>query len=1068
MADYAVNVYDFDPYFTFSQTVGGSIVYGGPANSSGTATITDNGAGSSGLSLEDNTSGETATGTVTVGGNTSTGVDFSAEESWTLLDTTTGETFQMVTFHVESGPAAGYYTLTEQPLIVGHTYETVSFDTDPDAESGDAVFTYADYVTDIPDGTVSGTDGDDVIDDTYTGDPQGEMVDNNDSLTDPPVDLEFNWDAVGVDEEDISAGVSLDTGGIQVDVTFTDDGNANQFSVESTSTQYVGPGETFNSTSALQLGGSGGVGDTSTTTIDFSAVGGSGFQDEVEDVQFRINDIDTGSWQDVVTIRAYDADGNPLTVDITISGNETESGGTITAGPGGDSSADANGSVLIFIEGPVSYLEIDYDNLGTGGQALWITDLLFQAIPVGANEDVIDAGAGDDSIDSGIESDTVYGGTGDDTINASEGDDTLYGDDDADTFVLEDGFGDDVIYGGEGGTDADQIDASALTSGVDVTLTGDEAGTITDGTDTSTFSEIEDFQLTDQADTFDGSAATTSITVDAGDGNDSILGGRGADTISGGAGDDTLDGDRNDDVLYGEAGDDVLYGDRGDDTLYGGIDNDTLYGGRDNDTLYGDDGDDELYGGRGDDTLYGGTGDDTLEGGVGDDTLYGGDDADTFQLQNGFDNDVVVGGEGGTDNDTLDASALNSGVTVTMTGDEAGTLVDGSDTTTFSEIETFDLTDRADTFDGSAATTSVTVNAGDGDDSILGGSGDDTLSGDAGADTVSGGAGADSISGGGGGDTLTGGDGADEIDGGVGDDVISVGAGDSVSGDSGDDTFTIDGTQTGTGGITITGGETGETGGDTLDFNGLLDGGSLVITNPDDGAGGLSGTALLLDGTVVNFSEIENIICFARGTRILTGQGERTIEKLHPGDQIVTYDNGLQQIRWIGSRRVPATGNLAPIVIRKGVLGNKNDLVVSPQHRMVLCGPQAELLFGEPEILIPAKHLLNWDGVYCAEGGEVEYFHMLFDSHEVVWAEGALSESFHPGEEAMDAISEDAREEILMLFPELEQTAASYGGSARPSLRAYEADVLCKALMPVAAPTGGKPAFVPALRGRAA
>ncbi|MCP5000789.1 MAG: type I secretion protein, partial [Hyphomicrobiales bacterium] len=842
------------PYFTFSQTVGGSIVYGGPANSSGTATITDNGAGSSGLSLEDNTAGETATGTVTVGGNTSTGVDFSAEESWTLLDTTTGETFQMITFHVESGPAAGYYTLSEQPLVVGHTYETVSFDTDPDAESGDAVFTYADYVTDIADGTVSGTDGDDVIDDTYTGDPQGEMVDNNDSLTDPAVDLSFNWDATGADEADISGGVSQDTGGIQVDVSFVDDGTASEFSVESTSTQYVGPGETFNSTSALQLGGSGGVGDTSTTTIDFSAVGGSGFKDDVENVEFRINDIDTGSWQDVVTIRAYDADGNLLTVDITVSGNETVSGDTITAGPGGDSASDANGSVHIFIAGPVSYIEIDYDNLGTGGQALWITDLLFQAIPYGANEDVIDAGAGDDSINSGIDSDTVYGGTGDDTINASEGDDTLYGDDDADTFVLEDGFGNDVIAGGEGGTDSDTIDASALTSGVTVTFTGDEAGSITDGTDTSTFSQVENLTLTDQDDVLDGSAASTSITVDA----------------------------------------------------------------------------------------------------------------------------------------------------------------------------------------------------GAGDDSILGGSGDD------------------SISGGDGGDTLTGGDGADEIDGGIGDDIISAGAGDSVSGDSGDDTFTIDGTQTGTGDITIVGGETGETGGDTLDFNGLLDWGSLVITNPDDGAGGLSGTALLQDGTLVTFSEIENIICFARGTSILTGLGERRIEDLQPGDQVVTYDNGLQQIRWIGSRRVPATGNLAPIVIRKGVLGNKQDLIVSPQHRMLLCGPQAELLFGEPEILIPAKHLLNWDGVFRAEGGEIEYFHMLFDKHEVVWAEGALSESFHPGEEAMDAINKDAREEILMLFPELAETTASYGGVVRPSLRAFEADVLCRALKPEAAPDSAKPMFVPALRGQAA
>ncbi len=146
MADYDVNVYNFDPNFTFSLTVGGSIVYGGPANSTGTASITDNGSGTAGLTLEDNTSGETATADVTIDGNTSTGVAVSAEEAWTLLDTTTGQTFQLVTFHVESGPAAGYFTLSELPLVPGHTFQTLQFDTDPDVDAGDPVFTYANYV----------------------------------------------------------------------------------------------------------------------------------------------------------------------------------------------------------------------------------------------------------------------------------------------------------------------------------------------------------------------------------------------------------------------------------------------------------------------------------------------------------------------------------------------------------------------------------------------------------------------------------------------------------------------------------------------------------------------------------------------------------------------------------------------------------------------------------------------------------------------------------------------------------------------------------------------------------
>jgi hypothetical protein len=122
MAEYVVGVYDFDPYFTFSRTGAGQITYSGPPNSVSNATITDNGSGIEGASLEDNTAGETATVNISIGGNTSTGVNVSAEESWTILDVTTGQSFQIVTFHVESGGAAGYYTLSEQPLIVGHVY----------------------------------------------------------------------------------------------------------------------------------------------------------------------------------------------------------------------------------------------------------------------------------------------------------------------------------------------------------------------------------------------------------------------------------------------------------------------------------------------------------------------------------------------------------------------------------------------------------------------------------------------------------------------------------------------------------------------------------------------------------------------------------------------------------------------------------------------------------------------------------------------------------------------------------------------------------------------------------
>ena len=144
------------------------------------------------------------------------------------------------------------------------------------------------------------------------------------------------------------------------------------------------------------------------------------------------------------------------------------------------------------------------------------------------------------------------------------------------------------------------------------------------------------------------------------------------------------------------------------------------------------------------------------------------------------------------------------------------------------------------------------------------------------------------------------------------------------------------------------------------------------------------------DDNDYEWAELEPAVCFTRGTLIKTDQGERPIEELAAGDMVLTMDHGYQPIRWIGSSKRAATGDLAPILIRKGALGNDRDLRVSPQHRMLLQGWQAELLFGELEVLATAKSLLNDHSILRDEGGEVEYFHMLFDTHEIIYAEGCL------------------------------------------------------------------------------
>ena len=185
------------------------------------------------------------------------------------------------------------------------------------------------------------------------------------------------------------------------------------------------------------------------------------------------------------------------------------------------------------------------------------------------------------------------------------------------------------------------------------------------------------------------------------------------------------------------------------------------------------------------------------------------------------------------------------------------------------------------------------------------------------------------------------------------------------------------------------------------------------------------------------------LICFTSGTRIATLSGDRRIEDLVEGDLVLTMDRGYQPIRWIGSTKVRATGDLAPILIRKGALGNDRDLRVSPQHRMLLQGWQAEMLFGEEEVLATAKSLVNDHSILRDEGGEVEYFHILFDTHEIIYAEGAPSESFYPGEQGWKALDQATRDEILMLFPELEASDhASYGASVRASLKHGEGQLL--------------------------
>ncbi|MCZ0810841.1 Hint domain-containing protein [Roseovarius sp. EGI FJ00037] len=182
-------------------------------------------------------------------------------------------------------------------------------------------------------------------------------------------------------------------------------------------------------------------------------------------------------------------------------------------------------------------------------------------------------------------------------------------------------------------------------------------------------------------------------------------------------------------------------------------------------------------------------------------------------------------------------------------------------------------------------------------------------------------------------------------------------------------------------------------------------------------------------------------ICFAGGTLIKTRRGEVRIEDLQVAvDEVLTLDQGYKHLRWIGSRHLTladlrARPKLRPVRIRHAALGlnlPERDLLVSPQHRIMLRSKVAARMFGVNEILVPAKDLLALDGIETAEDmREVTYWHFMCDEHQVVFANGAIAESLYAGPEALKSLDPAAREEILTVFPELAPGSCAAPAPAR-------------------------------------
>ncbi|WP_225028196.1 Hint domain-containing protein [Xinfangfangia pollutisoli] len=480
--------------------------------------------------------------------------------------------------------------------------------------------------------------------------------------------------------------------------------------------------------------------------------------------------------------------------------------------------------------------------------------------------------------------------------------------------------------------------------------------------------------------------------VVAGGGNDTVYSGAGNDTVYGGDGDDLIV-THPDTIPLPDIGYPGLYPADSDpnndlDLVYGGAGNDTIRTGDDADTIYGGTGNDLIDAGIDADLVHGDAGDDTIVGGEGADTIYGGDG-----------DDLIYGGLNDVIGDALDIP------------DDNGDLVPNNNT---------DL-----------------LYGGAGNDTIYGRDDDDTLYGGAGNDLLYGGVDDDEIHGDAGNDTLHGDHGADSMYGGADRDVFVIangtdGIGDFIDGgEEGDDYDTLD---------------LSEAGPLTIDYDqDNPENGVVTFFDPD---GNPTGT--------LNFINIENVIppiCFTPGTLIATPRGEVPVESLRPGDKVVTRDNGIQEIRWTGAKTVSGQdlrrhAHLNPVLVKAHSLGNglpEQDMLLSPNHRVLVANDRTQLYFDEHEVLVAAKHLVGLPGVHAVASIGVTYIHFLCDRHEVVLSNGAWTESFQPGDYSLKGLGNAQRNEIMELFPELKTEAGLDGyQAARRTLKRHEAKILAK------------------------
>ncbi|HEV8680816.1 MAG TPA: Hint domain-containing protein [Stellaceae bacterium] len=324
------------------------------------------------------------------------------------------------------------------------------------------------------------------------------------------------------------------------------------------------------------------------------------------------------------------------------------------------------------------------------------------------------------------------------------------------------------------------------------------------------------------------------------------------------------------------------------------------------------------------------------------------DDNNFYSIGEGLGTLVVTLGATSVTSWASGGFTLNTAATGTQTVTFSGAGLTGTVSATLNLTATTNI--EFDVVDGTTLETSGSVSVS-GPIATLKGLGVTGLSlsaADATAHAIVGTKGGDAITGGGGADVLTGGLGNDAIDGGAGiDEAVFAGA--------------------------------------FASYGVMQSGGTLTVAGPD-GTDTLTGIETLVfdDATVP-------VVCFCRGTRILTDKGELPVEALAVGDRVQTLSGDLKPIVWIGFGCDLVTGKnplARPIIVRRGALGDevpRRDLYLTHGHALYFDG-----------VLIPVEHLVNHHSILWDDAARVvEYYHIELADHDVLFAEGAPAETYY-------------------------------------------------------------------------